>query len=103
LQRIQHRQQVVALKDEAHAPSAVIGLLSIRQMRQAQPFEPYLAALEVLQTGQAMQEGSLATAGWADNRDDLAPLDTQRHALERRNTQASTDVRLVQVIRLDDD
>src|SRR5207302_9223143 len=62
LERIQHRQQAVALKDEADAPRAMIGLLAVRESRQALASEQHLTALQILQPRQAAEGRPYATA-----------------------------------------
>ena len=77
LERVQYRQQVVALEHQPDPPGALISLLPVRQTAQTLPLQEHLASLKILQPGEAVQQRSLAAARRTDDGHDLAPFDAQ--------------------------
>src|SRR5262249_40549153 len=102
-ERVQHRQQVVALEHETHALGALCRLFGVAESCQPASFEHDLPALEVLEPGQAVQQRGLAAARWSDDGDDLAASDAQADAAQGRYVHAPQDVRLAQSDRFDND
>ena len=71
-------EEEVLLEDEAHL--ATQGLLP--EVREVVPVYEHLSAVRSLELGQQADDGGLARAGMADQRDDLAGLGGEVHGME---------------------
>jgi hypothetical protein len=77
LGRGEHRDQVEGLEDEAHRPGPVGGALGVGHGEQVLALDQDPAAVDVVQPGQAIQQGGLARPGWTHHRDQLPPVHGQ--------------------------
>src|SRR5439155_20291623 len=102
LDRPEDRQQVVVLEDETHLHGAEVRLRVVTQGREPLARDPYLAGSEVIDAGQAVQEGRLAASGGAHDRDHLTLPDVDVQTPEGVDFDTAAVVRLHELARDDD-
>src|SRR5207247_9184266 len=98
----QDRQQVVVLEDETHLPGAEGRFRVVVEGREPLARDPHLAGREIIDAGEAVQEGRLAAAGGAHDRDHLALSDVHVQAAEGVDLDAAAVVGLHELARDDD-
>src|SRR2546430_7332986 len=96
------RQQVVVLEDETHLHGAEVRLRVVVEGREPLARDPHFAEGEVIDAREAIQEGRLAAAGGAHDRDHLALPDVHVQAAEGVDLDAAAAVRLHELARNDD-
>src|SRR5207302_4346561 len=96
------RQQVVVLEDETHLHGAEVRLRVVVEGREPLARDPHLAGREIIDPGEAVQQGRLAAAGRAQDRDHLALSDVHVQAPEGVDLDAAAVVRLHELARDDD-
>src|SRR5436853_4826286 len=102
LDRPEDRQQVVVLEDETHLHGAEVRLRVVVEGREPLARDPHLAGREIIDPGTTVQEGRLAAAGGAHDRDHLALPDVHIQAPEGVDLDAAAVVRLHELARDDD-
>jgi hypothetical protein len=75
LGRGEHRDQVEGLEDEPHGGGPVGRALGVGHREQVLAGDQHPAAVDVVQAGQAVQQGGLARSGWPHDRHHLALVD----------------------------
>ena len=98
----EHRQQVVQLEDEAHAPCAVVAPIVVGQVVDDLVLDDHRAGVYLVEAREAVQRGGLPAAAGAHYRDHLAAPDPQIDAPKRRHRHLPRPVRLVNSCRVDD-
>jgi hypothetical protein len=102
LERRQRRQQVEELEDEAHALAAQPGQLVVREAVVALPVQRDAAAGRGLERADDVQQGALAGARGAHDRDELPALDAEVDAVQGAHLGRALPVDLRQLRRADD-
>src|SRR3989449_1055494 len=77
------RQQVVRLEDEPHAARPVPALRVVVHRGQGDALDEDIARREVVESGEAIEQGRLPAAGRPHDRDHLAARDREVHPAER--------------------
>src|SRR3989442_1051226 len=83
LHGVEDRQQVVRLEDETHAPRTVSALRVVVHRGQGDALDQDIARREIVESGEAIQQGRLSAAGRPHDRDHLAARDREVHPAER--------------------
>ena len=95
------RQQVVLLEDEAELGAAYQGQVVVAQALRLHTIQAVSAARGRVQAAEQVHQRALAAAAVADDRDELAPLDVERHAAQRRHLDVAHVVDLAQIAHRD--
>jgi hypothetical protein len=98
----QDRHQVVELENEAHATRAVVRAFVVRHACEPDALDQYLAAVDAIEPGEAVEEGRLARAARAHDRDHLAGEHLHVDAAQRVHLHQAGVVELLDGARLDD-
>jgi hypothetical protein len=61
----QNRDEVETLKDKSHVPRAKVGAITVAHVSQIEAIDAHTAAIYGIQSGQAVEESSLAAATWS--------------------------------------
>src|SRR3989442_1743152 len=77
------RQQVVRLEDEPHAPRPIAALRVVVHRGQGDACDEACARREIVEAGEAIEQGRLPAAGRPHDRDHLAARDREVHPAER--------------------
>jgi hypothetical protein len=98
LQRVEHRDEVEELEDEADAAAADFGQLGVRQVAQVVAVNQHRAAGGPVQPAQQVEQRGLAATARPHDGHELARLDLQRDAIERRHGRLARAVDFLQIV-----
>src|SRR5579872_5160394 len=85
LERVQRRDQVERLEDEAEGAQAQLGEVAVSERAEVAALEEHRAARRAVERAEELQQRRLAGARRPDDRDDLRVVDRQVDACERGN------------------
>lgn len=97
LQRARARQQVEVLEDEAELAVADVREFRTRTARDLDAVQQVAAARGRVEAAEDVQHRRLAAAGGAHDRDELARVDRERHAVQRRDRLLAERVDLAEI------
>src|SRR2546422_840901 len=83
LERVEDREEVVRLEDEAHPEGPVPRLCAVAHLVQRDALDEHLALREVVEAAEAVQQGRLPAPGRAHHRDHLPRADLEVNPPER--------------------
>ena len=78
----EHRDEIERLEDEPHRLGPMPGPLGIAHGEEIAALDQYVAPVDVIEAGEAVEKSGLARSGRPHHGDHLAPLDTQVHVVE---------------------
>jgi hypothetical protein len=102
LDRRQHGDEVVELKHESHPPSAVVRAPAVGHRRQRRTLDDHVAAVDLVQSRQAVQQCRLAAAAGSHDRDHLTALEHEVNVAQRGNLHSTGVVRAGDAACFDD-
>src|SRR4029077_468393 len=86
--------QVERLEDEAHRLGAMPGALGVRELVDGTAFDEDAPLVDLVETGEAVEQRRLARAGRAHHGEELALRDAEIEALQRHDVAATRTVDL---------
>ena len=99
----EHGEEVVELEDEPHASGPVVAAVVVGKVVEDLAVDDHLAAVDLVEAGEAVEERGLAAAAGAHDGDDLAAGHVQVHPLEGVHLDDAGAVGLLEVGGGDDE